>query len=333
MPVKRQRPSSSDVPKRTRFASPSTSGPGGAGGRSQSSASVEPEDDLLQADLPEGAQAAKQRERRQLRGAEGYDSDSSNDEDGVVYSRRKDKQEDEGEDDVDMFGDDLPSDKGKGKGKDKEGKGKGKGKDKEFMDLGDIEGQEFTRSGSDDGRGDVDDDNMAGSGSDDEESRVARRKQGLDGDMGYQLTGFNMKEEMDEGKFTADGESYVVNDKDQGEKHDQWLTEVDDQVIIKARQAHKEREKRERELQERESGAEGAKRRREEEARLLREAMGWMERGETVLEALQRLGKEVEEKKKRDEMEELAIKGKKKSWAERQKERKAALAAAAAEQG
>ncbi len=54
----------------------------------------------------------------------------------------------------------------------------------------------------------------------------------------------------------------------------------------------------------------------------MKEAIGWMERGETVLEALERLGREAEEKRKAQERE----KGKKMSWAEKQKERKAAAA-------
>jgi CD2 antigen cytoplasmic tail-binding protein 2 len=47
-----------------------------------------------------------------------------------------------------------------------------------------------------------------------------------------------------------------------------------------------------------------------------------MERGETVLEALQRIGREQEDKRKEEE----GKRGKKKTWAERQKERKAAMA-------
>ena len=49
-------------------------------------------------------------------------------------------------------------------------------------------------------------------------------------------------------------------------------------------------------------------------------AVNLMERGETVLEAVQRLGKEQEDKRKKEDQ------GKKKSWAERQKERKAMMA-------
>jgi CD2 antigen cytoplasmic tail-binding protein 2 len=294
------------------------------------------------ADLPEGAQRAKQKGKRQLTGAEGYDSDSSNDEDGVVFSRRKDKGGKHGDgdgedDDIDMFGagSDDEGAKGTGKGADK---GKEKGKEKDFMDLEDIVGQEElderrrggVYSDDEDGaaspgkdrqrssRGDMDLDADGEDGSDEEAieaRRAAKRIATLDGDMGYELTGFNMKDEMEEGRFTADGETYVANAKDAGDKHDQWLTEVDDDAILKARRAHKEREKREAELEKEEADGVASEEGRKKEEGLMREAVALMERGETVLEALQRLGVEVEKKRKEE--------GKKKSWAERQKERKA----------
>ena len=364
MPVKRQHPDGTAAPKRTRFtadtADPSarssypgssnSSRPGSSSSKSRQEADDE-EQDLLTADLPEGAQRDKQRGKRQLTGARGYDSDSSNDDEGVVYSRRKDKGkagvDEEEDDDMDMFGggsdDEESKDKGKGRGTEKD-KGTGKG-DKEFLDLKDIEGQEFSddrrRGGvySDD-EDDLPGGSRRGSGrkskqdenemdvegadvneeneedyADEEAKRAAHRIAQLDGDMGYELTGFNMKDEMEEGRFTADGETYVANAKDEGDKHDQWLTEVDDDAILKARRAHKEREKREAELERAETDGVASEEARKKEEGLMREAAALMERGETVLEALQRLGAEVERKRKEE--------AKKKSWAERQKERKA----------
>ncbi|KAI9638811.1 putative SMC2orf [Dioszegia hungarica] len=286
-------------PKRTRFAAaPAISSP---------SLSADESASLLEADLPEGGQRAKQRSRRQLKDKDGYGSDSSNEDgEGVVPSRNKPEvAEDE---DMDMFGEDVDAPKEVDK--------KGKGKEKEFMELNEIEGQEFEVTGED-GMGDDDED--------EEEIHTQRRKAGLDGDMGFELTGFNMKAEMEEGKFTADGESYLVNDKDEGEKHDVWLDAVDDEEIKKARRAHKERERVEEERQAKEDG-EG---RKEEERALMREAVGWMERGETVLECMERLGREAEEKRRKEEVGEG---GKKKSWAEKQKERKAAAAAGVKDQ-
>lgn len=71
---------------------------------------------------------------------EGYDSDSSagsDDEFGGGGGRKaKAKGGEEEEEEEDMFGDKEPVEKVKGKGKDK---------DKEFMEMGDIEGQEFGR--------------------------------------------------------------------------------------------------------------------------------------------------------------------------------------------
>lgn len=248
---------------------------------------------MLEEDLPENAQKAKARSRRQLQDQDGYGSDSSNDEEGVVPSRRPGAKGEEEDDDVDMFADEEPKESTKDKGK---------GKEKEFMNLEDVEGQEL----GDDGY--------------DSDAEKARRKEGLDGDMGIEITPFNMKNEMEEGRFTADGETYVTNDKDPNEKHDVWLTDLDAEEIEKARKAHEQREKQEREREIEEDNVVANKDKQDE---LMRIAVDLMERGETVLEALQRLGKEVEDKRKREEG------GKKKSWAEKQKERKAQAAAEA----
>ena len=295
MAAKRDNAGPSNPQKRARFVSPSP----GAG----SSTSLERGDDsLLEEDLPEGAANVRAKSKRQVKDQDGYGSDSSNDDEGVVPSRRTGAIDDD--EDVDMFADDVEDDKGTGKGK-----GKGKVEDKEFMDLEQIEGQEFDRR-----RVGTEDD----SDSEEETDERKFRKKVKEADLGFEVTPFNMKAEMDEGRFTADGESYMANERDPGEKHDMWLDDVDKEEIRKAKRAHREREKAEREKEEREDGVGRGK---ERENELMREAVGLMQRGETVLETLQRLGKEVEEKTRKEEAGQ-----KKKSWAERQKERKAAMA-------
>ncbi|WRT69780.1 uncharacterized protein IL334_006771 [Kwoniella shivajii] len=302
MPVKRSGGSSSTAPKRTRFASsPPADSPSGSISND--------EDDLLEDDLPQGAAKEKQRAKRSLKDTEGYGSDSSNDEEGVVPSRRPGNKEEE-DDDVDMFADDV-DEKEKEKASAKE---KGKGKDKEYMDLNEIEGQEFERINTKNG-GNGDEEN-----SDSEEEEMRKNgKEGLDGDMGTDITPFNMKSEMTQGRFTSNGEEYQENEKDPNEKHDQWLTNLDKDEIKKARRAHRERERIEKEKQEKETGS------KEKELSLLNDALSLMERGETILESLQRLGVEVEQQKKKEEQLQNTG-GKKKSWAERQKERKKLMA-------
>ncbi|WWD20371.1 hypothetical protein CI109_104847 [Kwoniella shandongensis] len=292
MPAKRSAGGPSVAQKRTRFA---------ASASPADSPSADVDDAYLEEDLPEGGAKARQKVRRSLKDQEGYGSDSSNDEEGVVPSRRPGTKDED--DDVDMFADDVDEDKDK----------KDKGKGKEFLDLSEIEGQEFDQTNAA-AKGEGDD-----SDSDDEEKRK-NTGTGLDGDMGIDITPFNMKNEMQEGRFTADGEAYEENDKDPNEKHDMWLANLDKDEIKKARRAHREREKAEKEKEEKEAA--GGEEKKREEEKLLREAVDLMQRGETVLEALQRLGKEVEEKRKKDEQG-----NKKKSWAEKQRERKALMAA------
>lgn len=297
MPVKRSGGDPSGAPKRTRFASPPPSA--GEAGPSRSRSVDDNDDRYLEQDITESTRGAKLREKRSLRDTEGYDSDSDNDEESKVLSRRSGAQED-GEDedeDMDMFADEPAPDKGKEKEKPK---------DKEkFMDLNDIEGQEFDEPSAPP----LDEDS-------DSEAEPVEKKTGLDGDMGVDLTPFNMKKEMQEGRFTEGGEVYMENTKDPHEKHDVWLDSMDKDEIKKARRAHRERERLEREREQREAELESGAGSEEREQKLLKQAMEHMERGETVLEALQRLGKEAEKK---------AAASKKKSWVERQRERKAAL--------
>lgn len=288
-PTKRKDQPGPSGQKRTRF---DTSPPP----RDRSN-SLDALDDDLENDLQQGAGRAKQKEKRQLKDKGGYGSDSSDDEEGVVPSRKA-KEEEE---DVDMFGE-VEDKPGK--------KDKGKEKKKEFMDMDDIEGQEFDRR-----RGGTTDEE---SGSEDEQpgNERAGRKKKKEKDLGFEVTAFNMKAEMDEGRFTADGEGYIENERDPDDKHDVWLSDMDKDAIKKARKAHRDRERLEAEKEDAESRGLG----KEREAELMRAAVALMERGETILEALQRLGHGVEEKRKKEDQ------GKKKSWAEKQKERKALMA-------
>ena len=197
---------------------------------------------------------------------EGYDSDSSDDGEGVVNSRKPANNAEE--DDDDMFASVTAEEK-----KPAENAKKDKNK---FLRLGDIEGQEFGRSGLGDGSESSESDEP-----EDEDDAERRKKAG----MGYELSSFNMREEMEEGKFSADG-SYVRT-FDPHAVHDRWLDDTDEKAMKKARRIHRQKEKLEREKQEAEEkelqelGGKVAV-----EIQLLTK----LKKGETVLEALQRLG-------------------------------------------
>lgn len=193
---------------------------------------------------------------------EGYDSDSSDDGEGVVFSRKKDGQD--ADEDEDMFA--------IGEKEEKE-QPSAKKKKEEYMKLGDIEGQVFAdNSGSDSEESDE---------PEDEDDAERRKKEG----MGYELSSFNMKEEMEEGKFTEDG--MYVRSFDPHGVHDRWMEGLDEREIKLARRRKRKQEKlqkeriqaEEQELEE--SGGKGA---------LERELVGMLKKGESVLEALQRLG-------------------------------------------
>jgi len=210
-----------------------------------------------------------QLETRQRRGrvkTEGYDSDSSDDGEGVVPSRKPGAKGNVEDEDDDMFA--------MGEKEEKKAEESGKKKE-EFLRLGDIEGQEFgdkSQSEESESEEDVPAD-------DDEAER--QKKSG----MGYELSSFNMREEMEEGKFAADGT--YVRTFDPHAAHDRWMEGLDEKEIKRARRSHRQREKEQKAKQKAE----------EQELRQLggkeeveKELIGMLKKGETVLEALQRLG-------------------------------------------
>jgi len=208
---------------------------------------------------------------------EGYESDSTDDGEGVVPSRKKGEEEEEDVDD--MFAADEP----------KEPKSDAAGKKEEkYMRLADIEGQEF-------GNG-----SQSGSGSDeegdpeDEDDAERKKKAG----MGFELSSFNMRDEMEEGKFTEDG-SYVRT-FDPNAVHDRWMEGLDEREIKMARRRKREQEKKQKEkmlAEEKELEESGGK------SSMERDLLPLLKKGETVLEALQRLGSAKSKKSKRSQFQ------------------------------
>jgi len=187
---------------------------------------------------------------------EGYDSDSTDDGESVVKNRRKGEEEED-----DMFATE-----------EKDEDDPAKKPAEKYMRLGDIEGQEFN---------DEDDDSADEDEPLDEDDAERRKKAG----MGFELSSFNMREEMEDGKFTEDGT--YVRTFDPHKVHDRWMDGLDDREIKLARRRKKEQEKKQRELQEaeeRELQQIGGK------AGVERDLLVMLKKGETVLEALQRLG-------------------------------------------
>jgi CD2 antigen cytoplasmic tail-binding protein 2 len=105
--------------------------------------------------------------------------------------------------------------------------GGAKQKSNKWMSLGDIDGQDF----GGDSAGEDDDKCVSESEPEDEDDRIRGSKAG----MGYEFTRFNMKEEMEEGKFAEDGT--YVRSFDRHVVHDQWLEGVDEREMKKARRA------------------------------------------------------------------------------------------------
>ena len=213
---------------------------------------------------------------------EGYDSDSSDDGEGVVLSRRAGVEDAANDEDEDMFATDPKEDNKKVEPVEKK-------RGEEYLRLGDIEGQEFGRGSGDDDDGSSGDDGDEDDGEPvDEDEEERRKKVG----MGYEMSSFNMREEMEEGKFSADG-MYVRN-FDPHALHDRWMEGLGEREIRLARRRKRRREKAQMEKireEERELEMLGGKEAVE------REVLAMLKKGETVLEALQRLGARAKQSK------------------------------------
>ncbi|THG98966.1 hypothetical protein EW026_g3300 [Hermanssonia centrifuga] len=228
---------------------------------------VEPEDDP--ANFAEEVDAQLENPSAKRKGrvkTEGYDSDSSDDGEGVVLSRKTGADGAAEDEDEDMFA--------MGEKKDKKVEESGKKKE-EFLRLGDIEGQEFGQAGS------GDEESESEGEPEDEDDAERRKKAG----MGFELSSFNMREEMEEGKFSADG--MYVKSFDPHAVHDKWMDGLDEQEIKRARRSHRHQERIQKEKQraeERELEQLGGK------DEMQKGLLPLLKKGESVLEALQRMG-------------------------------------------
>ncbi|KAI5787232.1 hypothetical protein EDC01DRAFT_661074 [Geopyxis carbonaria] len=220
---------------------------------------------------------------------EGYESDSS--EEGFDATRKTWEKDGKGkgkavdDDDDNMFGggEDEEDEKAKEEGQAAMDKKKGV----KFMKLDEIEGQEFDSHrefvdiiDEDRGRGD------ASSGSDEDEMD---EDADLDPEVGAggskkhapKLDAFNMKSEMDEGRFDSTG-TFIRKATEKDAVHDSWLQGVSRKDMKRARDAM---ETREREARERMIADDQVI-----TADVLSRLIANMEVGESILESLARLG-------------------------------------------
>ncbi|KAI1461084.1 hypothetical protein F4805DRAFT_414668 [Annulohypoxylon moriforme] len=220
--------------------------------------------------------------KRRAVNIDGYDSDSDREDLGTLHtSKSKAKKEDEDMDD--MFAEDEDADEKDDTVDDTTGK---KSKEVKFVDTVDIDGQVAeSKSG---GHVRLDDES---SDDDDEETvELAIQEEGIDEEVGAgglkkhapKVEAFNLKAENEEGRFDEAG-NFVRKAVDPDAVHDRWLEGVSKKEMKKAAEAHEKRE------------AELRQKRKEDDSALtsdlLRSLILNLERGETALEALARLGR------------------------------------------
>ncbi|KAI1368221.1 hypothetical protein F5Y08DRAFT_11208 [Xylaria arbuscula] len=237
------------------------------------------------ADVIRGSAATK-------RGAvniDGYDSDSDREELGMLHAKagaknKKGAADDEEMDDMFAAEDDEKADARDDTVDEKTGK---KSKEVRFMSTGDIEGQ--VNESTSGGHIHMNDDEES---SDDDEEAVALaiQEEDVDEEVGAggrkkhapKIEAFNLKQENDEGRFDEAG-NFVRKAVDPDAVHDRWLDGLSKKDMRRAAEAHEKRE------------AEQRQKRREEDSALtsdlLKSLITHLERGETTLEALARLGR------------------------------------------
>lgn len=270
---------------------------------SKLAAEAREDDAILDADVIGGSHATK-------RGAvniDGYDSDSENDTfNAKAQNRKKGKIDileqldnydnrpgtskpgaasDYDDEDDDMF---AASDDGAGKqdaAKDDQFAKSGKKKIVQFLDASTIDGQ--VASSKTGGHVRLDD---AESSDDEADLELAIQEEGIDKEVGAggskrnapKLEAFNLREEMEDGQFDQDG-TYIRRAGDPDAVHDSWLDGMGKKDIKKAAEAHQKRE------------AEARQQRIEADSvlvsDLLKTLIVCLEKAETPLEALARLGK------------------------------------------
>jgi CD2 antigen cytoplasmic tail-binding protein 2 len=284
------------------------------------------DDAVLEADVIGGAGAGTKRGAVNL---DGYDSDSDNEGfDARAEERARGKKgsanladalddySKEGgngtagksgmEEDADMFAD-LDEDFADGdedEGQTKTGK---KGKAVRFLEEDEIEGQVLSsKSGGHvpgsfalDPKGKLSSHAMDDqeSSDDEEDAALAAQEEGVDEEIGAgglkrnapKVDAFNMRAEQEEGRFDEAG-NFVRKAADPDAVHDSWLEGVSKKDMKKAAEAHEKRE------------AELRQKRLDDDAMLLSDILRTLilqlEKGESVLEALARLGKGQSKTKK-----------------------------------
>ncbi|KAH6610224.1 hypothetical protein Trco_000244 [Trichoderma cornu-damae] len=273
------------------------------------------DDAILDADVIGGSGATK-------RGAvnlDGYDSDSDNEHFNARAGSRKrgnvnileqlDNYDAKGgsgkgqpdgpakgddDDDDDMFAAENDGEQGKEEaGEDEHFEKSGrKKKNVKFLDDAQIQGQEEdSKSG-----GTIRLDEQESS-DDEADLALAIQEEGVDEEVGAgglkrnapKVEAFNLREEMEEGRFDQDG-NYVRKANDPDAMHDKWLEGLSKKDMKKAAAAHERREAEARERRIREDGVLVS----ELFATLIRR----LEKTETPLEALARLGKDQTKTKK-----------------------------------
>lgn len=260
------------------------------------------DDAILDADVIGGSAATK-------RGAvnlDGYDSDSDNDTfNARAEGRKKGKVDineqldnydskashggepsakaDDDDDDDDMFA--PADDDDKEAGGDEEKESGDKKKKVQFMESEEITGQEETSKSG--GTIHIDDQESSDAES---EKELAAQEEDVDEEVGAgglkrnapKVEAFNLREEMEDGKFDDQG-NYVRKAGDPDAVHDNWLNGLSKKDMKKAAEAHEKRE------------SEARQRRLEDDgvlsADLLKTLILALEKAETPLEALARLGK------------------------------------------
>ncbi|KAI9828880.1 MAG: hypothetical protein M1819_006495 [Sarea resinae] len=272
-----------------------------------------PEEDLI-LELDEIGKGGQQTKRNAVN-LEGYESDSSNEGfDARAEAKEREAKHQgnggktEAEDENDIFAD-LEEDLQDGdEDEELNREGKTKKKDVRFLDEKEIEGQVLASKSGGHVKADFSLNGLNGKGkqretevessseSEDDDEKRARVDDNVDEEVGAggkkahapRLDAFHMKDELEEGQFDAQG-NYVRKAADPDARHDIWLEGISKKDLKRAKEAE---EKREQERRQKSLADDQLL-----TSDILKNLIPKLEKGETVLEALARLGKGREKQK------------------------------------
>ncbi|KAI8319345.1 hypothetical protein GQ54DRAFT_265511 [Martensiomyces pterosporus] len=279
--------------KRVRFAESSTTNGNQVATNAGIYNSTDTHTDEYDSDINDGLEADITSSRRRGRrvNLDGYGSDTSDQDEIDNLSDFSDDEEQKGDrSDFDGDGDDMFSDNADSTSKSHALEKKRK----RYLDIDDIEGQEMSSTSRTEVDGADSPSGLDRKGKAPEYTAAATDADDSESEQGTKIEAFNMKDDLEEGKFDAQG-NFVWNKKDPQAYQDGWLDGLSRGTIEKARESKEKQDKQQ------QSHEQGLSKRWDSVSNddIIIAIINLLQPRETILNALARIGGPKKKAKKR----------------------------------